>query len=204
MTTIPRTLSEYREWWSEQRPGIPFGYCWCGCGEPTTRSPYTDRPRRYFKNEPFRYVSGHQRRGHPTAHTVEDRGHDTPCWVWQRAKNENGYGTTKVGRRTVKAHRLYYELHIGPIPEGMSLDHLCRNVACVRPSHLEPVSHAENVRRGNAAKLCWADVHEIRRLHGISGITNSQIAQQFGIHVNYVREIATGKRWKATTQSLLH
>ena len=52
----------------------------------------------------------------------------------------------------VLAHRVYYERHVGPVPEGLELDHLCRNPGCVNPEHLEPVTHAENIRRGYQAK----------------------------------------------------
>jgi hypothetical protein len=75
------------------------------------------------------------------------------CWLWRASMNNNGYGQIAIGtkdggdRRRVLAHRLSYELARGPIPEGMSLDHLCRKPACVNPDHLEPVSHAENMRR---------------------------------------------------------
>jgi hypothetical protein len=66
------------------------------------------------------------------------------CWEWTGRKNIYGYG------RVVKAmaHRVVYEALVGPIPEGMTLDHLCRNRACVNPDHLEPTSLKENLLRG--------------------------------------------------------
>lgn len=74
------------------------------------------------------------------------------CWIYTGALVGHGYGRLKQGRRTVLAHRMVYEAHVGPIPEGMELDHLCRRPACVNPAHLEPVSHAENVRRGESGQ----------------------------------------------------
>jgi HNH endonuclease len=71
------------------------------------------------------------------------------CWLWTGARKSHGYGgITVLGRRGRSAHRIGYELYVGPIPEGMTLDHLCRNRMCVRPDHLEPVSNTVNVLRG--------------------------------------------------------
>src|SRR5262245_55497325 len=71
------------------------------------------------------------------------------CWEWQGWRDHRGYGkATAVGRRGKDwAHRVAYQLFTGPIPDGLTLDHLCRNTGCVNPEHLEPVSLAENIRR---------------------------------------------------------
>jgi hypothetical protein len=83
------------------------------------------------------------------------------CWEWTAGKNVDGYGKFNLAgdeATCVLAHRWLYEHRVGPVPEGMELDHLCRNRACVNPDHLEPVAHVENVLRGvsqwalNAAK----------------------------------------------------
>ena len=70
------------------------------------------------------------------------------CWLWTSAINWGGYAKFRIGKRDVYAHRWAYEHIVGPIPEGMDLDHLCRVRRCVRPDHLEPVTHQENVLRG--------------------------------------------------------
>lgn len=72
------------------------------------------------------------------------------CWEWTAVRDPKGYGvfTTSEGKK-VGAHRVAYELLVGPIPEGLVLDHLCRNPGCVRPSHLEPVTFLVNVQRGH-------------------------------------------------------
>lgn len=69
------------------------------------------------------------------------------CWLWTAAKDTGGYGRFGVSGKVAFAHRHSYEFLVGPIPEGLELDHLCRVPACVNPSHLEPVTHAENLRR---------------------------------------------------------
>ncbi len=70
------------------------------------------------------------------------------CWLWGGAITSGGYGSVRAGGRTCRAHRVAYELTNGPIPEGMEVDHLCRVRSCVRPDHLEAVTHRENVLRG--------------------------------------------------------
>lgn len=71
------------------------------------------------------------------------------CWSWTSTKSPRGYGSfRRRGRPNVSAHRYSYELLVGPIPDGLELDHLCRNPSCVNPAHLEPVTHQENVLRG--------------------------------------------------------
>lgn len=75
------------------------------------------------------------------------------CWEWRGFIKENGYGQFSLGkRRPVLAHRFAYLTLVGEIPEGLQLDHLCRNRACVNPWHLDPVTPQENTRRGAILK----------------------------------------------------
>jgi hypothetical protein len=71
------------------------------------------------------------------------------CWVWTASKDTKGYGKLTLRQRTYRAHRVAYEYLVGPISDGLQLDHLCRNRRCVRPDHLEPVTSRENLLRGD-------------------------------------------------------
>ena len=82
------------------------------------------------------------------------------CWEWTDYTGYNGYGKLRVQGQMRKAHRLAYEFCIGPIPEGLTLDHLCRNRKCVNPSHLEPVTYQQNILRGEGRAAAQA-----RRTH---------------------------------------
>ncbi len=87
---------------------------------------------------------------------VEDKITGEPnsgCWLWIGACSDVGYGKIWNGDRVMEATRYVYEQIRGAIPEGLELDHLCRTRCCVNPSHLEPVTHQENMRRGIAGAL---------------------------------------------------
>ena len=66
------------------------------------------------------------------------------CWLWPGVRNSDGYGQIRLNGRTQYAHRVAYELHVRPIPDGLMLDHICYQRACFNPTHLEPVTRAEN------------------------------------------------------------
>lgn len=75
------------------------------------------------------------------------------CWLWLGTIDSDGYGVLGDGQgKNVKAHRTVYELVVGPIPAGLTLDHLCAMKHCVNPAHLEPVTFAENARRARLSR----------------------------------------------------
>lgn len=90
---------------------------------------------------------------------------NTGCWLWLRACTARGYGTVGVGKKhTGLAHRVSYQIMRGPIPEGMTLDHLCRTPGCVNPDHLEIVTQRENVLRGKSP--CASHARKTHCSHG--------------------------------------
>lgn len=75
--------------------------------------------------------------------TETERG----CWLWNGKIDSRGYGRSSLNNRSMLAHRAMYTLAVGPIPDGLDLDHLCFTPRCINPAHLEPVTRAENLAR---------------------------------------------------------
>lgn len=73
------------------------------------------------------------------------------CWEWQAFRNPKGYGMWSYKGKPWLAHRFAYQIAVGDLEEGLVIDHLCRNRACVRPDHLEQVKQAVNCKRGEVA-----------------------------------------------------
>lgn len=96
---------------------------------------------------------------------------DNGCWEWQAQINQDGYGMFARGhqRGLVSAHRWAYGNTVGPVPQGLELDHLCRNRRCVNPLHLEPVTKADNQRRGLSPWGINSRKTHCKRGHPLSG-----------------------------------
>lgn len=159
--------------------------CQCGCGEPAPIAQYTSTARGWVKGQPIRFIRFHHLRT-PIRYEVDTNG----CWIWQGGVINSGYGT--YGRRL--AHRMFYQQAHGPIPPGLTIDHLCRVKLCVNPDHLEAVTNAENTRRGSKTRLSLEDVRKIRE-QVASGHPRAAVARRFGIGGSYVTAIASGQRW---------
>lgn len=164
-------------------------------------------------------MSKHTTRRYP-GKTLEEKfwlytsvGAITDCWIWHGPTDgDEGYGRVCVGRRTsIYAHRLSYQIHNGPIPDGLDILHSCDNPQCVNPCHLRAGTHLDNMkdmiarghlvqpepRRGESnhfSKLTEAAVIEIRALHE-AGIPRRTIALRFGIVPGTVTKIVSRQRW---------
>lgn len=120
--------------------------CDCGCGEFTRIAQFTIPKYGNVRGQPNRFVNGHHRRIKDNYRVDKKTG----CWIWTGWIEEKGYGRTTRNCWPMYAHRFIWEKLRGPLPEEMELDHIdgvCSSKACVNPDHLEPVTHAENVRR---------------------------------------------------------
>lgn len=106
------------------------------------------------------------------------------CWVWTGAMcgapRGEGYGNINIGGRLVIAHRYAFEEIEGPIPNGLVLDHLCRNQRCVNPAHLEAVTQWENVHRGRLLKITDERLEELIAMRD-AGATLAELGRLEGV-----------------------
>lgn len=130
------------------------------------------------------------------------------CWFWTGSKSDRGYGKIYWNGKTVRANRVSWELHFGPIPEDQDVLHKCDNPACVRPDHLFLGTHLQNMQdrdrkkrrkppqgeKHGCAKLTKEKIIEIRAL-GKLKIKQRDIGKQFGITQATVWRILHRKLW---------
>ena len=116
---------------------------------------------------------------------------ESSCWLWRGRKDHHGYGRFNAGGKNIPAHKYSFEYFKGPLPEGLEIHHKCRIRNCVKPTHLEPVTHRENMQlaamdraysgsRNSQAKYTEADVKAVRRMRK-NGVPVRKISQQKGI-----------------------
>ena len=143
------------------------------------------------------------------------------CWLWIGAVSSRGYGGFKVGRRDERAHRVSYQMHFGPIPDGLFVLHRCDTPLCVNPDHLFVGTHADNMRdmtqKGRAArgqangahlypermprgehhrnsKLTLDAVVAIRSAHA-AGLSPRSLALRHGVSSVQIRNIVNRRQW---------
>jgi hypothetical protein len=190
---------------------IPYGYCYCGCGNKTIIAKQSITKVGLVRGQPRRYVHGHNVKVNKT---IQDRfwakvSTRLECWEWQGAKNRFGYGCLHYENEEL-AHRVSWLIHNGLIPKGLCVLHKCDNPCCVRPDHLFLGTQKDNMEdmvlkgRGktpnlkgedcNFSKLSATQVLEIRGLDGKK--TQSDIAALYGVKQANVSAILLRKNWK--------
>lgn len=139
-----------------------------------------------------------------------DRSGD--CWAWQ-GRTVKGYGHFDVHGQTKLTHRVAYELAYGDIPDGMDILHRCDNPSCVRPEHLTPGTHADNMadmmakgrnrqpsgERHPRAKLTWEQVREIRWRYAAGGVGLKTLGAEYRVHFSLISLIIREKIWRGAT-----
>ncbi len=176
-------------------PTYGYGLCECGCGGHPKVSPENFKMFGYIKDQPRRFIHGHQNRVQGPDYEARDYGFKTPCWIWLKLKTLEGYARIVAHGKHRRATHAYYEHHIGPVPQGMHLDHLCRVHPCVNPDHLEPVPPRVNVRRGAKCVYTEDDIKSMIEMRN-TGMFYEDIARHFGSATEYIQAICYGKRWK--------
>ncbi len=176
---------------------IPFGCCHCGCGLRTSISKANCALYKWVKDKPKRFAPRHGSRLPYPPYVKEDRGYITPCWIWKRQINIDGYGvgTDLTTSKSKLAHILAYELSGREIPDGYEVDHLCRIRPCVNPGHLEAVTSAINAQRKPSTKMTAGLVISLRRQRQ-RGILLRVLADSYNISKSQVSDIANGKSWR--------
>lgn len=172
--------------------------CECGCGQDA--GTFREWSHGHRKGEPRRFVSGHNTT--VPAIRVEDREvavEPGGCWKVPVRADRKGYVSTRSHGRFVRMHKLFYEHAHGPVPEGMSLDHICHDPkvcaggnscphrACVNPDHMAVVEPVDNTRRRSSSRLSMEEAREIRsRLQSETAIS---LARQYNVFIQTISQI---------------
>lgn len=143
-------------------------------------------------------------------HSLLSKDTVTGCWNWIGMKYWTGYGVFYIERKGYAAHRIAYEMYIGPIPKGLLVLHKCDNRACCNPEHLWLGKHKDNTNdcidkgrfkvlpgsKNHNAKLDERQVVEMRGLYHNAGFSITELASTYGVSQGNVHRIVNNKMWK--------
>jgi len=146
--------------------------------------------------------------------SVDRADGDDSCWIWTGNGTKDGYGRLSVDGRKTRAHRFSYELHNGPIPDGLLVCHHCDVPLCCNPKHMFLGTTKDNVQdmlakgrvrplRGTAspnARLNEDQVREIRARYAAGGVFQKDLASAYGVAVKTISHIVCGDRWKHVSE----
>jgi predicted XRE-type DNA-binding protein len=208
---LPFDEGEYAPWVAIYGLRAPYRKCQCGCGQDAPIAKQSDTKKGHVKGEPMRYVARHK-----SIRSLEEQfwstvEHHSPddCWIWIGNRSGGRYGRLRNHGRRWSSHRASYEIHYGPIPDGMFVCHTCDNPACVNPKHLFLGTANDNmqdkINKGRqrhlsgesnpASRLTVEQVTQIRQ-RAKQGEIQRELAQEFGVTQSTVSEIVLYKIWR--------
>ena len=191
---------------------IPYGYCFCGCGQQTAIITHSILRQGRVKGEPSRFIHGHNgsRKSDDISRFLSHvgKGNSDECWEWTAGRNALGYGNCWFHGRHQMAHRVAWIVANGDIPDGLLSLHKCDNPPCCNPAHLFLGTSQDNAddrdqkgrlnhssgEKHNMAKLTWEKVRLIRSER--SNISVSKTAREFGVCRTVISRVLSGMNWK--------
>lgn len=211
----PARYTDFAPWVSEFGLEYPYGKCQCGCDLDAPISAKNRSSRGIRKGDPQRYILGHIGKLKMYSSLEDaffsnvDKQGVNECWLWKGTQRGNGYGCVGYQNQLIDAHRLSFEIHKGPIPDGLLVCHECDTRLCVNPKHLflgdyganyddakSKDRHTRGERSANS-KLCNADIVAMRSMYKarVWGLTVPALAMQFGVGESTIHRIGQGKAW---------
>jgi len=191
---------------------IHYGFCHCGCGKKTRISQENHKTFGYIKGEPRRFIKGHQSKRDSKLRFWEkvDKRGPNDCWEWT-GTTQLGYGHINRKGKRIGANRFSWEIHNGPIPDGLFVCHNCPGGdcrACVNPAHLWLGTHGDNMRdmfekgtnpfgeQSGASVLLESQVKEIRLRYAQGGISHRALAAGYDVSKSAISSVIWRRTWK--------